>query len=246
MRLLLPAVLASVWLFGYSGCSNITMLRTQELRAVQAHVDSLNTKLTSLQSKIMEEQKAQSEMLRLMRADNQVRFDEISGKVANIEGNLSENQDRLSKIDQKTADVKKQLEAKLAADSVAANSRSAEIEKLFQVAMGDFNAGRYDIAINGFKDLSSQFPDSPQAQESDYWVAECNYAKKEYTDAEGSYINYIKRYPQGNRMCAALYKLGLTYEKQKKVKSRDIVWNKLIQQYPDSQEAKVVKKQLPN
>jgi tol-pal system protein YbgF len=245
MRLLLPVVLASLWIMGYSGCSNLTMLRTQELRAVQAHVDSLNSKLTSLQTKIMEEQKAQGEMLRLMRADQQVRFDEIAGKVANVEGNLSENQDRLSKIDQKTAEFKKQLEAKLAADSVAANSRSAEIEKLFQVAMGDFNAGRYDIAMNGFKDLSSQFPDSPQAQESDYWVAECMYAKREFSEAEGSYINYIKRYPQGNRMCAALYKLGLTYEKQKKIKSRDIVWNKLIQQYPDSQEANVAKKQLP-
>lgn len=234
---------AMVWAGSFYGCSNITLLRTQELRAVQSHVDSLNSKLADLQTKLYDEEKNQSEMLRLMRADQQARFTELYSKVSNIEGNLSESQTRLSKIDEKTAEFQKKLEAKMTSDSIASNSRSAEIDKLLQVAMSDFNAGRYDIAINGFKDLSSKFPDDPQAQEADYWIAECMYAKKDYEEAEHAYINYLKRYPQGPRFCVSIYKLGLAYDKQKKIKSRDMVWQKLLTQCPESDEAKMVKMQ---
>ena len=227
----------------FQGCSNLTMLRTQELRSVQSRVDSLHHELSSMQKKIIEEQKTQSEMLRLMRADQQVRFNELDRKVSIIEGNLSENQHRLSKIDEKTAEFQKRLEAKLVADSVASNSKTAEIEKLFQIAMSDFNAGRYDIALNGFKDLWQQYPESPLAQEAEYWEIECVYAKKEYANAERAYIGYIKKYPQGPKTCVALYKLGLVYEKQDKIKSKKMVWKKLLEQCPDSQEAKVVQAQ---
>ncbi|MBN1308680.1 MAG: outer membrane protein assembly factor BamD [Chitinispirillaceae bacterium] len=227
-----------------AGCSNITMLRTQELRAVQQRVDSLRTDLMTLQKTMYEEQKAQTEIVRLIRADQQVRFGELDRKVTQIASNLSESQSRLSKIDEQTADFRKKLEAKLVSDSLSQNSRAAEIEKLFQIAMSDFNAGRYDIAINGFKDLFSQFPDSPFAEEAEYWIAECNYAKRAYNAAEMDYISYIKKYPQGTKFCVALYKLGLSYEKQKKAKSKTMVWKKALEQCPDSPEIQVMRAQM--
>ncbi|MBN1577465.1 MAG: outer membrane protein assembly factor BamD [Chitinispirillaceae bacterium] len=227
-----------------AGCSNITMLRTQELRAVQQHVDSLRTDLMALQKTMYEEQKTQTEIVRLIRADQQLRFGELDRKVSEITSNLSENQFRLSKIDEQTADFRKKLEAKLISDSMSQNSRTAEIEKLFQIAMSDFNAGRYGIAINGFKDLFSQFPDSPLAAEAEYWVAECNYAKRAYNAAEVDYIAYVKKYPQGAKFCVALYKLGLAYEKQNKAKSKTMVWKKALEQCPDSPEIQVIRAQM--
>ncbi len=225
----------------YQGCSNVTMLRTQELKLVKQSVDSLSNELKATQNKILEEQKAHAEMLRLIRADQQVRFNEIDRKVSAIEGNLSENQYRLSKIDEKTAEFQKKFDAKLISDSLAGSAKIAEIEKLFQISMTDFNAGRYDIALSGFQDLTTKYPDAVIAQDAEYWMAECNYAKKVYGDAESIYINYIKKYPQGNKVCVALYKLGLVYDKQNKVKAQGIVWKKLLEQCPDSDEAKVVR-----
>ncbi len=227
-----------------SNCTNITLMRTKELRAVQSRVDSLRTELMSLQQRIYEEQKTQSEIIRLIRADQQLRFGELDRKVSEINSNLNENQFRLSKIDEQTAEFKKRLEAKLVSDSISSNSRKAEIEKLFQIAMSDFNAGRYDIAINGFKDLSTQFPESPIAADAQYWIAECNYAKKAYGAAEADYLSYIKKYPQGAKFCVSLYKLGLTYEKQNKINSKNMVWKKAIEQCPDSPEIQVIKSQI--
>jgi TolA-binding protein len=171
------------------------MLRTQELREVKAQVDSLQSELTAMQKKILEEQKNQSEVLRLLRADLQIRFNELDRKVSTIDGNLSESQFRLSKIDEKTAEFNKRLEAKLNADS-ASNSRFSETERFFQLATNDFNAGRYDIALAAFQNIISQFPESSLGQESHYWIAECFYATRKYSDAEKAYLNYIKNYPR--------------------------------------------------
>jgi tol-pal system protein YbgF len=163
--------------------------------------------------------------------------------VSTIDGNLNENHARLSKIDEKNAEFNKKLEAKFAADSAAAQNHTVEIEKLFQISLNDFNAGRYDVAVTGFQDFLRQYPESNLASEAEYWGAECLYAKKNYSEAEKAYISYIKKYPQGTKISVALYKLGLAYERQDKEKSKTMVWKKLLDQYPDSQEAQVVKVQ---
>ena len=121
--------------------------------------------------------------------------------------------------------------------ALADQAKEAEIEMIFEVAKSDFAAERFDIAIDGFDDLAGRFPDSPQGREAGYWIAECRLAKKDFDGAEQAYILYIRQYPQGARICASLYKLGLIYDHFKKPKSRDLVWKKLIDQYPESQEA---------
>jgi TolA-binding protein len=222
----------------FLNCSYITVLRTQELYAVR---DSLYAEIDTLRKKLIEGQQAQDELLRLIRADQQVRFSEIEKQIGNVGSGLSESQYQLSRINEKTADVQRQLEAKLASDSLSVNSRNIEIAELFQLAMSDFNAGRFDIAKKSFRDISSRFPESPQGEESEYWTGECLYAKKEYSDAENVLLLYIKKYPYGTKACVSLYKLGLCYDKIDKEKSRELVWEKLLDKCPDSQEAQIVK-----
>jgi TolA-binding protein len=222
----------------FQSCSYITVLRTQELNAVK---DSLQAEITRLERKIDEQGRTQDELLRFIRADQQTRFSDLEKQIGSFGSDLSENQYRLSRIDEKTADVKRQLEAKLASDSLTVTTRGAEIEKLFRMATADFNAGRYDIARRGFRDISSRFPESAQGQESEYWAGECLYAQKEFADAESALLLYIKKFPQGTKACVALYKLGLCYDRRDKKKSRDLVWKKLLDKCPDTPEARIVK-----
>jgi len=174
-----------------SGCSRITMLRVQELKEIQERVDTLYVRLATTQAQLLEEQtkfreeqKTNSEMLRLIRADQQMRFNEINRTVSAIQNNLSENQSQLSTLKQTTTEVSRRLEQRLANDEEAANIRRLQLEKLFEIAMGDFNAGRYDLAISGFRDLAVQFPEAAEAQEAEYWIAESFYAKRDFENAE--------------------------------------------------------------
>ncbi|MCU0609084.1 MAG: tetratricopeptide repeat protein [Chitinispirillaceae bacterium] len=231
------AVLSAMLL---NSCSYVNVLRTQEIYAVR---DSLVFRIDSLRIEFSRAQKTQDEMLRLIRADQQVRFSELERKIAEVGSGISESQYRLSKIDEKTVNFQKKIEAKLVSDSLVSSSKDMEIEKLFQIATADFNAGRFDIAISGFRDLSVRFAGSPQGQESGYWIGECAFAQKAYADAESSLLLYVKLNPSGKKLCSALYKLGLCFEKQEKVKSKEMVWKKLVEQCPDSNEAQLVKNQ---
>ncbi|MCL2219462.1 MAG: tetratricopeptide repeat protein [Chitinispirillia bacterium] len=238
-----------------TGCSHITVLRTKELKGVQ---DTLSMNLLAVQAKLIEEQakllaeqhvlldelRANNEMLRLLRADQVVRFNQSDNKISAIERNLYENQTRLSRLDQQTSEVNRRLERRMAAEEVAEQERRQQMEKLFEIAMSDFNAGRYDLAINGFQDFARQYPDTPHATDAEYWTAESHFAKKDYAVAEKAYMDFVRKHPDGSKSCAALYKLGLSYEQQQKMKSRDMVWNNLIERCSDSQEAQAVKTRM--
>jgi len=236
---------------GFSGCSYITVLRTQELVEIQNRVDTLYSKLASSQYKLLEEQmklqdeqKNQTDMLRLMRADQQMRFNDIDRKVSAVENNITESHSQLSTLRQSTAEVNRRLEQKLANDEEAANLRKLQLEKLLEIAMGDFNAGRYDLAIGGFRDLATQFPESAEAPEAEYWIAESYYAKKDYESAEKAYFEFIKKHTDGPRYCVSLYKLGLAYGHQEKMRSREMIWRNLLNRCADSPEAKAAQAQL--
>jgi tol-pal system protein YbgF len=249
--------------FSIAGCSKITVMRTREFYAMQ---DTLRTEIAAMQARLLEEQakhraelqeefgaeqnklldeqKTSAEMLRLLRADEAVRFNTIERKVTAIESALTESHARLSRLDRQTAEVTRRIDQKLASDEDAANQRNMQIEKLFEIAMGDFNAGRYDLAVSGFQDLAKQFPESPFAMEAEYWIAEAYFAKKEYDKAEKEYFEFIKKHTDGSKSCAAFYKLGLAYEHQEKMKNRDMIWKNLLERCPDSNEAQAVKTQM--
>jgi tol-pal system protein YbgF len=215
------------------GCSNITVLRIAEIKAVETRIDSVST---ALSAKI----DGQNELLRIIRADMQARFSEMDKRIGAIEGALSESQSRLSSIDQKTGEIRRLQQEKEQSDSTTA-SRGSAAENLYKIAYGDFAAGRYDLAIAGFSDLLKQFPQTPLLPDVEYVVSECYYAQKNYADAETGYFGLIKTYPASPKVCPSLYKLGLIYESQKKAKSQKMVWDKLIAQCPDSDEAKLAK-----
>lgn len=242
-RVIVFGCLTALLLF-QSNCSNITLLRIKELKEVQAHVDSLKMEMVALQEKVLKEQEKQGEMLRLIRADQQARFAELERSQSALAGNISESQDRLSKIDRKTHEIKKRWEEKARADSLTNAAQSAEIENLFEIAHNDFTAGRYKIALSGFQDMINKYPESPQAEESHYWLAECYYVQKKYDKAISGYKHYIKTYTNGLKVCVALFKAGLIYEKMNQKKACKMVWKKLITQCPNSEEAQAAKARM--
>jgi TolA-binding protein len=237
-------VISGVFLCLFSGCSSITLLRIQELKEVQSRVDSLRTEVASRDELLQKEQKSQNELLRLIRADMQVRFEELGQKVSSLEGNLSESKYKLTMIDKKTQEIQEQWKAKAAADSIAGTQKKAQVDKLFQIAYGDFMAGRYDLAANGFLDLTNQYPESPSSDETAYWYAECFFGKKEFDKAEQLYTDYLRKFREGKKVCASLYKLGLVFEVKKLPEKRKLVWQKLVSTCPDSPEAKAAKEKL--
>jgi len=117
-------VAVSFSLAALAGCSNITMLRTAELRAVKASVDSLDTRLGA---QLAEFQQKQSELLRVIRADMELRFGELGRRIEALEMSISESQSKLSKIDQKTQEIRERWEERAKADSLMQTYSKLEV-----------------------------------------------------------------------------------------------------------------------
>jgi TolA-binding protein len=238
----ISATLVSLTFF--SGCSSITLLRIQELKQVEAHVDSLKADLAAQNDIMQKELKSQNELLRLIRADMQVRFEELGQKVSSLDGSLSESKYKLSMIDKKTQEIQDQWKAKAAVDSMTVADKKAQVDKIFQIAYNDLMTGRYDLAANGFQDLINQFPESPSIDEATFWYAECFYGKKENEKAEQLYSDYIRKFREGKKVCSALYKMGLVFERKTLMEKRKLVWQKLISTCPDTPEAISAKEKI--
>jgi TolA-binding protein len=244
MKRTIITICAMVSMCFFSGCSSITLLRIKELQQVEAHVDSLKVDVAARQAALHQDQKNQEELLRLIRADMQVRFEELSQKFSSLEGSLSESKFKLSQIEKKTQDFQEQWKAKAVADSTASMQKNTQVDKMLQIAYGDFTAGRYDLAANGFLDLINQFPDAPQTDDATYWYAECFFCKKDFTKAEQLYVDYLRKYREGKKVCPSLFKMGLLFEAKKLMEKRKLVWQKLINGCPESPEAATAKEKL--
>jgi len=197
------------------------------------------------------------EALARMKADLQSLVTRLEHQLALVEGRMEESQARLDKIAQRTEQIDSKefvIKGNFGAGAPDSNGNATaprivvkektEVDKLYQMAYQDFQARKYDMAREGFEDLVRNHPQSDLADNAQYWVAECYYAKKDFRKSIEEYTKVLKNYPNANKASSAMYKLGLALERVNDATGRDKVWEELLKKYPASEEAALVKSKL--
>lgn len=110
-------------------------------------------------------------------------------------------------------------------------------DKLYRLAYGKYLHGDYALAINGFKSFLENFPNSPLADNARYWTGESNYSQKQFRRALDEFYQLIKSYPSGDKVPAAMLKIGLCYVELQRPGLAKETFEKLIQQFPTSIES---------
>ena len=88
------------------------------------------------------------------------------------------------------------------------------------------------------------FPESDMADNAQYWKAECYYSLAELPKAEVEFGLVLTRYPGGNKVPAAAYKLGLVYLAQNRKQDATHQFQDVIAKYPGTTEAKLAQDRL--
>ncbi|HZD84907.1 MAG TPA: outer membrane protein assembly factor BamD, partial [Gemmatimonadaceae bacterium] len=126
-------------------------------------------------------------------------------------------------------------------------------DKLYQVAMAEYKAGRYDNAEKAFEkltlDLSARDPRLPLAY---YYLAQSQTKKGEYLLAAGTYNRLIDAFPQDTLIDEAFFLSGRAYQHEWRRpqldptygKSAQTAYESLISTYPDSPFAARAKSEL--
>ncbi len=116
--------------------------------------------------------------------------------------------------------------------------------ELYDKTLEYYREGRYQEAIEGFKNFLKIYPASHLADNAYFWTGECYRALKNYKEAILAYQKVINGYPKGNKVPSAMLHQALAFEKLNDKTTADLLFNKIIKNFPNTEESKIAAKRL--
>jgi tol-pal system protein YbgF len=117
-------------------------------------------------------------------------------------------------------------------------------QRLFDSSYGDYTAGNYSLAVQGFESFIRSFPKNLRAHEAQLYVAESLAYDKKDTDAVVAYDRVIANYPGSASVPLAYYKRGLALQRLGEEARARESFETVLKQFPDSQPATLAKQRL--
>ncbi len=120
-------------------------------------------------------------------------------------------------------------------------------EELAAEGLDQFNKESYHQAIETFKKLKDWYPFSKKAIMAELKIADSHYFLKSYEEAVVAYEEFVNLHPRNEAAPYVMYQIGRCHFDQIEIVDRDQTatqkaldgFNRLIQQFPDSDYAKM-------
>jgi tol-pal system protein YbgF len=126
----------------------------------------------------------------------------------------------------------------------AASPGSPEDRRLYQAALSDYQRGKFDLAVQGFRAYLEQAPRGDVADTAQYYLGESLYSSKDYRNAIAEFERLVRDFPQSPQVPSALLKTGYAYyEVRDRAQGRRAL-RTLVEKYPTSKEAKLAEERL--
>ena len=214
---------------------------------VQHSTDNVNQLTLTMQ----ELQKA----LQQQNSDSQTKVDQVSGQIQTLNDTLDELKARLAKVSKQLDDIQNQQQnlpqpaAPGAAPTGGASPSGAAIQAppadvLYNNALRDYNAARYDLALSQFQDYLKYYSNTDLAGNAQFYIADMEYRSGNFEAAAKDYDKVLEQFPGGNKAAAAQLKKGYSLLElgRKDAGIREL--KALIQRYPRSIEATQARERL--
>lgn len=120
---------------------------------------------------------------------------------------------------------------------------SKEVD-LYEKSLASYQGGKYEQAIDGFKEFLRTYPKADRADNAQFWIAESYMALKQHEQAILAYQEVIAKYPKGNKAANATLRQGMAFLEINDRTSAKLLFGKVVKNYPGSNEAKLAQKKL--
>jgi len=110
-------------------------------------------------------------------------------------------------------------------------------EDEYRMALALVQQENYAEAIPRLRSYLRKNPDTPLSDNAQYWIGESYYAQRDFNNAILAFYDVTRRYPKGDKVCAAMLKQGFAFAELGDAADARIVLERLIQAHPDCEEA---------
>jgi len=115
---------------------------------------------------------------------------------------------------------------------------------LYDRVMEEFKHRDYEAALAGFRFFLELHGQTSLAANAQYWAGECQYRMGRYKDALKSFYNVVSYHPLSPKLASSTLKIGQTYSKLKDRDKARMMYERVVDQYPDSPEAEVARRAI--
>ncbi|MCP4116828.1 MAG: tol-pal system protein YbgF [Desulfobacteraceae bacterium] len=115
---------------------------------------------------------------------------------------------------------------------------------LYARSKGFLDQEEYDRARKGFEQFLKRYPESENADNARFWIADSYYREKWYEKAILEYQKVVENYAKGNKVAAALLKQGYAFANLGEKANARLILKELVKKYPGTNEAKIAAKKL--
>jgi len=121
---------------------------------------------------------------------------------------------------------------------------STGVGDLYKDAYETFQKGNLEESRRKFEAFLKQYPNTELSDNAQFWIGETYYLKKDFEKAILEYEKAIAKYPEGDKIPAALFKQALAFlELGDKTNARNLL-RRVMERYPHSDQAEMAKKRL--
>jgi len=177
--------------------------------------------------------------------DSGSRVDQISGQIQALNDTLDELKARLAKVSKQLEDMQaaqQNLNAQQAQQQQQAQAPPPDV--LYNNALRDFNAGKNDLAAQGFSDYIKYYPNTDLTGNSYFYLADIEFRQGNYQKAAKDYDEVLQNFPSGNKAAAAQLKKGFSLIELGRKDDGIAELRRVIQRYPRSNEATQARERL--
>jgi len=135
-------------------------------------------------------------------------------------------------------------EAVSLSDSAAAAVSVPAPEEMYRQIYLDFSRMEYEIALEESEEFLREYPGDPMTEEVRFVRGECYLELDKDHDALREFSTILQDYPRGRKTPAVLLRMAITYDRTGDSELAQGVADRLLREYPDSEEAAEVRERF--
>jgi tol-pal system protein YbgF len=116
--------------------------------------------------------------------------------------------------------------------------------ELYSQAYADFARGNYDLAIQGFNEYMTHYPETDFTDNAQYWIGESLYGKKQYAEAIEAWNRLFRDFSSSDKVPDGRVKKGMALERLGRRSQALVEYRYVVDRYPTSPAARIARERL--